>query len=71
MNEIYDINWHEEMQKYDNVNDMCSSFISTLNKSYQSSFPSVTVSRKRKKDKPWMNSDLMCNRFQQNIAKKL
>ena len=58
MNSIYDVDWNVELHKYDNANDMCSFLLSRLNKSYQESFPLVTVSRQREKDKPWITPSL-------------
>ena len=53
-----DVQWDNELSMYDGVNDMCDFMMYKIDNFFQNSFPLVTVSRKRNKDKPWMNQNL-------------
>ena len=51
------INWENEMPDR-NANEAVIIFNQKLTKAYNKSFPSVKLSRKRSKDKPWVTTGL-------------
>ena len=55
---VYDTNWIENFETYDNVNDICDFFMHNLKRYFNQCFPLVTVSRSKHKDKPWLTPAL-------------
>ena len=55
---VYDTNWIDEFETYDNVNDICDFFMHNLKRYFNQCFPLVTVSRSKHKDKPWLTPAL-------------
>ena len=55
---IFYVPWSQELNTFDNVNSMCSHFMSKINHFFCSSFPLTEISKKRSKDKPWITQDL-------------
>ena len=55
---VYDTNWIDEFETYDNVNNICDFFMHNLKRYFNQCFPLVTVSRSKHKDKPWLTPAL-------------
>ena len=70
-NEITAQNWNNLVYDHDDVNVAYANFIEAFSLSYDRCFPLVKVSRKRKKDKKWITSDLIksCQK-KSNLYKK-